>query len=35
MTGVELMEKHRDIEGEAEKIMDTNTIESPGYQSQF
>ncbi len=28
------MEKHRDMEGERGKAMDTNTGGSPGYQSQ-
>jgi len=30
----EWMEKHRDMEGEEEKAMDSNTGGSPGYQSQ-
>jgi len=30
----EWMEKHQDTEGEGEKVMDTNTGGSPGYQSQ-
>jgi len=28
------MEKHRDMEGEGGKAIDTNTGESPGHQSQ-
>jgi len=28
------MEKHRDMEGEGEKAMDTKTVGSPGYLSQ-
>ena len=30
----EWMEKNRDLEGNREKAMDTNTGGSPGYQSQ-
>jgi len=31
----EWMEKHRDLEGEGGKVMDTNTGGSQGYLSQF